>query len=49
MFVYWFGLSGFGMEKKMKRTTITFMGVKCRVMIFTAVVLSLIEGILVVR
>lgn len=36
-------------KKKLKRTIITFMGVKSGVMVMPAVVLSLIEGISVVR
>lgn len=47
VFIYWSGLADLALQ--IKKTIITFMGVKSGILAFTAVVLSLIEGILVVR
>lgn len=48
VFIYWSGLGDLALQIK-KKTIITFMRVKSGIMALTTVVLSLIEGILVVR
>lgn len=47
VFIYWSGLADYALQ--ITKTIITFMRVKSGIVAFTAVVLSLIEGILVVR
>lgn len=47
VFIYWSGLADLALQ--IKKTIITFMRVKSGIMASTTVVLSLIEGILVVR
>lgn len=47
VFIYWSGLADLALQ--IKKTIITFMRVKSGIMALTAVVLSLIEGVLVVR
>lgn len=47
VFIYWSGLADLALQ--IKKTIITFMRVKSGILALTAVVLSVIEGILVVR
>lgn len=49
VFINWSGFVDLALQIKKKKTIITFMRVKSGIMASTAVVLSLIEGILVVR